>query len=1041
MMKGKLLFIVCLWGVFAFAQEYTREINTGFAEQINHVFHHIEKKRVPHGLLQDYAFEFTELSAYNGIVVDSNAVHVGTYQEIYNTLFMAQIREGVPGMFSPEEFRDRWNKERKLQNMDNGDIPHIVLSGLYFKYSALDKDALEEGRIMVEGKQLYDVYKNGQWQNPYEEREVFAVTTPVMAVKGLEIDVSLPENLFYTNTDEEGKLSIDFADGNGYQNISFKEVKRVKYGEEGIYNWRFRLTLKNVQERYAHTYFALEAYTPIPPGQCIGPPVKITATKQYLGIAGSATIQIRDSGCDGIRKPLIVAEGFDPAILVPELTYGMNNIENFISSTNWGNLPNTLAEYDIIYVNWDDSFAHIQRNAYVLEEVIQWVNENKIGNEPNVVLGQSMGGLVARYALRDMEKHDKDHDTRLYISHDAPHQGANVPVGLQYMDRHIYNQFIQSPLLPNIVIAINSGAAVLHDLQTVIDAPSARQMLKNHVQSNYAIDNTWHNTWQTDLRDMGYPEQTRNIAISNGNHCAYPQPFDPGEELFSLEGNVKSGWLSDILLTSFPYFNNTIWSGVAGITFEPSFLLGILPGNNRMDMDFWYKALPVNQQQIYRGKITYTKKLLWLVPITGTITNKNFNSPSNTLPYDYYTGGSFETPIDFEDEEYSNMFYNYNITASLEDSFSFIPTPSSLDIGEGYATLTDTDYKHVYTVANPPLPQKPIPFDNYTTSYTLSSSLNEQHLSFNTRNGNWLADELSGEQPVANCSFACGNITMSGPSFICNSPVVFSVPQGAGSYNWQIQNSSVVNLQSETTENSITLSRKNGNNGWVTVTAIIDGGSCGSTSVSKNVYVGAPIVGSIEEVSVAQTGHILPIAPIMGCDDFGLKLHFVTSFADVQDMEWEKLSSNFQWSQNVPGNSNEYVVITPRCNGPIKFRVRMKNSCGWSDWQELEYNVTQCSSNCSTNPSEGAISSDTFDIWPVPATTTLNVKIRGEETGFLKAGETLNIKIFNNLSVLVKNVDAVATQTTIDVSNLPSGTYTLLLTYNGVPESHQIIIG
>lgn len=290
---------------------------------------------------------------------------------------MAQIREGVPGMFSPEEFRDRWNKERKLQNMDNGAIPHIVLSGLYFKYSALDKDALEEGRIMVEGKQLYDVYKNGQWQNPYEEREVFAVTTPVMAVKGLEIDVSLPQNLFYTNVGEEGELSIDFADGNGYQKISFKEVKRIKYHKEGIYNWRFRLSLENGQKHYAHTYFALEAYVPIPPGECEGESIKITATKQYLGVAGSATLQIRDSGCNGIRKPLIVAEGFDPAILAPENIHGVNDIDGFINSVENSNSINLLDEvdtYDIIYVNWDDSFAHIQRNAYVLEEVIRWVN-------------------------------------------------------------------------------------------------------------------------------------------------------------------------------------------------------------------------------------------------------------------------------------------------------------------------------------------------------------------------------------------------------------------------------------------------------------------------------------------------------------------------------------------------------------------------------------------------------------------------------------------------------------------------------------------
>lgn len=305
-MRKITLLLALVLGIFMQAQEDTRDINTGFATQINHVFEHLEKDRVPHGLLKDYAFEFTELTAYNGTITDTNAVHVGSYQEIYSTLFMAQIQEEV-GMYPPEEFRERWNTERKLQNMDNGHIPHVVLSGLYFQYSALEEAALDEGRIMVEGGQLYDVYENGQWQNPYEVRETFAVSTPLLAIKGLEVDVSLPQHLFYTNSDEEGELSIDFADGNGYQRISFGAVKRVHYEEEGIYNWKFKLALESGQERYAHTYFGLQAQVSTSPDQCMEDPVSITATRQYLGIAGSATLQIRNSGCDGIRKPLIVA--------------------------------------------------------------------------------------------------------------------------------------------------------------------------------------------------------------------------------------------------------------------------------------------------------------------------------------------------------------------------------------------------------------------------------------------------------------------------------------------------------------------------------------------------------------------------------------------------------------------------------------------------------------------------------------------------------------------------------------------------------------
>ena len=99
-------------------------------------------------------------------------------------------------------------------------------------------------------------------------------------------------------------------------------------------------------------------------------------------------------------------------------------------------------EYDIIYVDWLNGVDDMRRNAELLETVIEWANTQKTDNgstEKNVVLGQSMGGVIARYALREMELENVDHETRLYISHDAPHQGANVPYGLQFMARHARN--------------------------------------------------------------------------------------------------------------------------------------------------------------------------------------------------------------------------------------------------------------------------------------------------------------------------------------------------------------------------------------------------------------------------------------------------------------------------------------------------------------------------------------------------------------------------------------------------------------------------
>ncbi|WP_194716550.1 MULTISPECIES: lipase family alpha/beta hydrolase [Mesonia] len=617
-MKKTLLVSLLLFCSMLYAQkDDNREINTEFAEKINHIFEPLEKNRVPHGLLLDYAFEFTDLAAYNGKVTDTNAVHLGIYKEIYNTLLMAQVKRDKEYMYNPEEFKSRWNNLRQLHNQTVTFTPHIVLSGLYYKYAKIAATALAKEKIRIENDQIHDVYRNGIWQNPYEVKPTFAMSAPVMKVQGLTANISLPENLFYTNQKSTVQsISANFDDGKGYQNISYDTPIQVKYDQEGMYTWRFRLRLTNGEVLEAHTKMIFKANHTMEEQQDEYDTEQIAATKSYLGVTGTASLQIIDRHGDGLQNPLIIAEGFDPAILEPESIYGINNMFQLLENINLyaGDLPNTLDLYDIIYVNWDDSFAPIQRNAYVLEEVINYVNQEKTGNNQNVVLGQSMGGLAARYALKDMENDpNQDHDTSLYVSHDAPHQGANIPLGFQYLDRHVYKQFVKSPLLENLIVGIADGAAILYDVQTMFDAYSAKQMLKNYVNNNYQVDNQVHEAWQNELNQMGYPQQTRNIALSNGNNCASPQPFNPGDQLFKVKGSVRSGWLSDLLLTVYPLANTILWTSTATITYEPGFLLGILPGSNKIKADFWARALPQSgSEQIYRGFMSYTKKVVWL---------------------------------------------------------------------------------------------------------------------------------------------------------------------------------------------------------------------------------------------------------------------------------------------------------------------------------------------------------------------------------------------------------------------------------------------
>jgi len=91
-----------------------------------------------------------------------------------------------------------------------------------------------------------------------------------------------------------------------------------------------------------------------------------------------------------------------------------------------GNFKTKLldAGYDIVYIDNANGSDDIVRNARLFEDVVNWVNDTKSGGrttgEKNVVMGQSMGGLVSRYGLARMSKYAGGAHTRLLILHDSP---------------------------------------------------------------------------------------------------------------------------------------------------------------------------------------------------------------------------------------------------------------------------------------------------------------------------------------------------------------------------------------------------------------------------------------------------------------------------------------------------------------------------------------------------------------------------------------------------------------------------------------------
>lgn len=665
-----------------------------------------------------------------------------------------------------------------------------------------------------------------------------------------------------------------------------------------------------------------------------------------------------------------------------------------------------------------------------------------------------MGGVIARYALRDMEVQQAstgiaswNHQTSLYISHDAPHQGANIPLSIQYFARHLVDQFVSTPL-GDMNINPNDGAPItIEDIQTLFNANGTKQLLTEYINSSFTRDNIAGNTFRTELKNLGYPQQTRNIAISNGNHCANQQEYNPSDILFSLSGSGKTTFLTSfltVLINPLNVANAIAFSSLAFLYNEPGLLLGILPGNSKFNMNFTAKALPYvgNNIEIYRGTLSFTKKLFWLFNITVNLTNRGYNNPSGILSYDYYPGGKYPVPFDFQNTSVNNAFIAFGISAQIKDSFNFIPTPSALDIGKSNITLNDSDFFQKYSSQTPPVAPKDSPFVNFTTSYTQGSSLNEAHISFNTKNGNWLATELdniTNNNQIFDCRYICSGASISGPSSFCinatyNGPTNTAVTF----YSWSIsEGSDLVNITNNS-PSSITLNTTNNGSGFVTITLVYgdNNARCGNKTISKRVHIGGPslidftcnIQGKDFCSGVVYASNSeLPSLNLN--DEITVNFNTVTPATTINsDWEWQPLNNLIQLHGN---NNKNKRYITILNYGQTGVKVRTRNTCGWSNWVELPFEIIQIPDPLKMGNQDSKL----YKIYPNPSDTILNIELKDKNENnknFITAtlynfkGEIeRNITIENNLAIL-------------NVIGLKKGIYLLKININGIYETHQV---
>lgn len=542
------LFFVLLLGITQkmFAQGV--EENSEVKDYLDNMFSTLDKSKVPCGLLRDYAFELTDLDKYTGdVLTDKNYVD----REIYSYL-LRTIRSAALGS---KPYRDI--NEILVSQLSAGNENVVSLSAMAYQYSYIKENALTDKLIKYENGKVSDNIINGIWQNPYNTQYVIGVTPQDSIFNTQTLSFKLNSDCWFTNL-SYSKIEID-PDGKGYRQIAVGGTFSVSYTSSGQKELKMRITLKNGQQLISHSKILIRSNISTRAGNYAFENMIQIFGSAYKGVTTSARVFIKTR--DGlIRNPLIVVEGFDPLITSD---YGFQTAEGFYNKLTRANNvygQRILAEYDIIYVDWKNSEEYIQANANTLIKVIQEINRRKMysgSTAGNVIIGSSMGGLIARYALKTMENQNLTHQTSIYVSHDSPHLGANIPVGLLYT-LHGIGSFLENKLNIGNIYNLATGTPLEYMLKQ-IHSNAARQMLVNYVDFGGLINNTAHNLWQQELSELGFPQGDPNkpfrmIALVNGsyNSGTIPPYFLSAHATGSTDlldvANILTGGLSAVFI-------------------------------------------------------------------------------------------------------------------------------------------------------------------------------------------------------------------------------------------------------------------------------------------------------------------------------------------------------------------------------------------------------------------------------------------------------------------------------------------------------------
>lgn len=585
-----ILLLLLSTSAFAQSEEIPGSGKTHTQDQ-DSIFAPLDKSRIPYGILYDRVFPFAGLTTF----ADGDTVTTARWIQAFSELQRAGLE------FEPDSTVLNHTNVRDFIFSENvGDrLPLLVLNA---RFASIDLEAYNDGRLVHKDGLVYDAPRTA---SPYLEH---SVVMPVLAFKR-KIYTETSYTMYFSTAYDFGAAAGDEITGITLADVTTDESwdipmegeETIEFADSGLHVIRITVTSEEGEKTFTQLIHVTAKATA---GACESPihpieshPYLFQGYDESSASQGHGEWQIffgtRNGGCDGkLMNPVIIVDAWDPGD-ERSIERLYNEKLAYDDGTNDRNLGQDLRDqgYDIVVLNFVDStyllyttqiyipflgwktFYHyrdggvdyIERNAMILAKLIEEINGTLVSNGSDkklVVVGPSMGGQISRYALRWMERMGKNHNTRLWISFDSPHLGANIPYGMQESLRYIYRKFE------------NESAGEFYNRQ--LRAPAGRQMLIhqtspdygftgiNTVQANTAqilftqgINNEepFRKRWRDTLGLIGYPQNLRKISLVNGTYKG-GHYHNPGDRMYQMKVRSYQTWI-DLLMADVHFMKGT----------------------------------------------------------------------------------------------------------------------------------------------------------------------------------------------------------------------------------------------------------------------------------------------------------------------------------------------------------------------------------------------------------------------------------------------------------------------------------------------------